>query len=778
MSVWSEPERADVPESLREAVGGHPLVAEVLARRGIVEVGAARAFLDPRCYAPASSFDLPDMAAACARLEQAIAQSERVCVWGDFDVDGQTATTLLVATLRDLGADVTYYIPNRERESHGVHVASLARLIDGGASLVLTCDTGVAAHEAVDYAAARGVDVVITDHHELPTRLPAAAAVVNPKRLPAVHPLRELPGVGVAHKLAEALYARAGRAGEVERLLDLVAVGIVADVAVQTGDTRYLLQRGLDALRQTERPGLLALMELAGITPTHVSEQDIGFGLGPRLNALGRLDDANKAVELLTTADIARARILASELEGLNAQRRLLSDQVFAAALAQIERDRSLLEHAALVLAHPDWPAGVIGIVASRLVERFRRPVVLIATPPGGLGRGSARSVEGCNITAAIAAHADLLAGYGGHALAAGLSIEPERVDRFRRALSRTVEGMLGGLTTDAKLQIDGYLSLSELSLDLARDLGRLAPFGPGNPPLVLATRDLSLANYRALDRAGNHLRVIVEDAEGAIQPVFWWRGDAEALPPGRFDLAYTLRASSYRGEWELQVQWLEARPLDDAIAATAVAPPVEVIDLRAAMDPFAALERLRAEGGDLQVWAEAAHTQMIGGQGRHALAAAPSLAIWTAPPSPFELSAALAQVAPERVILFGLEPGTDRLLEFLNRLSGLVQHALRAKGGRAELARLAAATAQRERTVLKGLDYLAARGDITVLGENDGVVEVARGGRVTPDARPRLETQLQQLLAETAAYRAHFASADAEALIGLALAHPVARPD
>ena len=246
---------------LSKTVGGHPLVAQVLAQRGIVDVDHARAFLDPACYTPASPFELPDMDRAVERIQQAIRPGQRIAVWGDFDVDGQTATTLLVQTLRSLGADVIFHIPVRAEEGHGVNLPWLQRLIDQGAQLVVTCDTGIDAHEAVEHARQRGVDLVITDHHDLPATLPAASAVVNPKLLPAGHPLGTLPGVGVAYKLAEALLPDASAH------LDLVALGIVADVAVQTGDARYLLQRGLASLRQTERLGLQAMLQLARDQP-------------------------------------------------------------------------------------------------------------------------------------------------------------------------------------------------------------------------------------------------------------------------------------------------------------------------------------------------------------------------------------------------------------------------------------------------------------------------------------------------------------------------------
>ena len=379
MKSWLEPSPISVPDMLAAAAGGHPLVAQTLARRGILDPHQAQAFLDPNSYQPAVPNEFPGMQRAVKRLLQAIQRGERICVWGDFDVDGQTATTLLVATLGELGADVTYHIPVRAAESHGVNIPNLEIAIQGGAQLVLTCDTGITSHQAAEYARGRGVEMIITDHHELPASgepLPVAQAVITPRMLPAGHPLGSLPGVGVAYMLAQAIYRQFNREADCEQHLDLAALGIVADLALLTGDTRYLLQRGLAVLRRAQRPGLQAILELADLNPAGLSEEHIGFILAPRMNAIGRLGDANSVVELLTTLDIDRARLLALDLETLNARRKLLTDQVYQGALAQIEIDPSLAEMGALVLAHRSWPAGVLGIVASRLVERFHKPAV------------------------------------------------------------------------------------------------------------------------------------------------------------------------------------------------------------------------------------------------------------------------------------------------------------------------------------------------------------------------------------------------------------------
>ena len=764
---WIEAQAVRVPEALRAAVGGHPLVAQILVRRGFDRPETVMPFLDPKHYLPAAPADLPNLVTAVARLSRAIRERERICVWGDFDVDGQTSTTLLASTLRDLGANVSHHIPHRERESHGVNLPVLRRLLAEGIELVLTCDTGVTAHAAIDYARERGVDVVVTDHHDLPPILPQACAVVNPKMLSVDHPLRELPGVGVTYKLAEALYEDAGRPGEAEGHLDLVALGIVADVAVQSGDTRYLLQRGLAALRRTERLGLQELIKLADLKPESLTEEDIGFQLAPRLNALGRLGDAQVAVELLSTQDRTRARILAAELEGLNAQRKLLVDQVMRAALAQIERDPSLLEHSALVLTHPSWPGGVIGIVAGRLAERFNRPAVLITTPAGGPGRGSARSVADCNITQAIAAHKEMLLRFGGHPMAAGLAIEPKRIPAFRQALSRTVHGMRGEVKPPV-LPIDAYLSLADLSLELVEEIERLAPFGPGNPKPVFASRDLSLASKRILGRHGDHLMLTVEDQDGAEQKVLWWYGAAELQVEGRFDLAYELRGSDYRGQRELQVLWVDARSIEmPGAEPPPTAPTIQVVDHRQHPEPGKLLARIRAEE-EAQVWSEAGDKATVGGRDRNELGQSKTLVIWTVPPGPVELQAALQQASPELVHLVGVDPGMDHPERFLRRLAGLVKHALSAEAGLASLSTLAAATAQREATVRAGLAWLEARGHLELLAENGDEIQLARVSQGAQGVQEALRTaaRMSALLEETAAYRAYFLRTRAETLV------------
>ncbi len=765
MYEWQNPRPSDVPPELRAFVGGHPLVAEILVRRGITTVEAARAFLDPRAVTPVSPFEFPDMEFAAARIENAIRAGERICVWGDFDVDGQTATTLLVATLRELGADVTHYIPVRELESHGVNMTQLARVIDQGTQLLLTCDTGIDAFEAADYANQHRVPLIITDHHELPEGvLPPACAIINPHRLPDTHPLATLPGVGVAYKLAEALYLQAGKPTATRQHLDLVALGIVADVAQLTGETRYLLQLGIPALRKTSRLGLQEMFKLAQVLPAQINEETIGFVIAPRMNALGRLGDANVIVDFLTTNNQAQARTLAIQLETLNTERKRLCTEVEAVAEAQMERDPSLLEYDALVLANAQWPAGVVGIVANRLAERYNRPAVLLVTPGGEIARGSARSVAGCHITEAIATQRTFLERFGGHAQAAGVALAQEHIPAFRRGLSRAVKEQRGAVSPTPLLQIDGFVPFSDLSLELVDDLERLAPFGAGHPPLTLATSNVRVQGVNQIGRNGDHLAVTVEDGSGTPQRVIWWRAQQQDVPADAFELAYTVRANTFRGERRLQVEWLDARIVQPVFEPIKFEIPHRLIeDYRHEPHPQTLLTPWLAREG-AQLWAEG--ISLAGAKTRLQLIPGPVLILWTTPPGPQELARVIETVSPQEIALFSEDPGLDSLDSFFKRLAGLVLHVLNKEQGKTSLAMLAAAMAHREETIERGLAWLAARGRLTMLQNGKDAILLASGGVPEPQKAAQLATELHALLEETVSYRRYFTRTGVELLL------------
>jgi single-stranded-DNA-specific exonuclease len=763
---WIDLPHSTIPSPLPDL---HPLIGQTLIKRGISTPADARAFLDPKSYDPAPASDLPGLTSAVERITLAIKNDEPICVWGDFDVDGQTSTTVLVQTLQSIGANVTYHIPVRARESHGVNILNLKEIIDLGAKLIVTCDTGISANEAADYASSRGVDMVITDHHDLPETLPNATATINPKLLPSDHPLATLAGVGVAYKLAEALFdASTKPAGLTSSdLLDLVALGLVADLAILKKDARYLVQKGLEKLRSDERLGLKTMMERAELTPAHLTEEHIGFMLGPRLNALGRLGDANPAVELFITSDNGRVRILVEQIEGLNTQRKLLCDQVHAAAEAQLRQDPSLLAQPIVILYHSTWPAGVIGIVASRIIERYGKPAILLTGGQDGILRGSARSVEGLHITEAIAAQKDLLGNFGGHPMAAGLSLVQDNLPLFRKRMARTVEKMLGEKALEEPtLAIDGWLSLADANLDLAGQLEKLAPFGPGNEKLTLAARDLTIQSSTTIGKNKEHRKLTVEDDLGNSQQVLWWDGGIEEIPQeGKIDLAFTLRASDFRGARQAQLTLVDFRIIKQETIKIKKQ-RISIIDYRAEENKEKVLAEYRLQHST-SVWIESEDRKLLGGLDRNNLPECETLVIWSTPPSLEILRMVIARTKPQKIVLFAVSPSSDDPNSFLQRLAGLVKFVLNKKGGRTSYVELATACAQGETVTRLGVEWLVKRGQVTADNDSNDELWIKGGdGSGSGQEADQLLIQINQLLKETAAYRNHFTKADKETLI------------
>ncbi|HSB03302.1 MAG TPA: single-stranded-DNA-specific exonuclease RecJ [Anaerolineales bacterium] len=763
MTRWIDPPPVEIPASFAD-LSLPPLLAQTLIRRGIDGPEAARAFLHPDAIPPTP---FPNIEPAVERIHAAIRDNEMICVWGDFDVDGQTSTTVLVQTLQALGANVVYYIPIRGKESHGVHIETLQPIIANGAKLIVTCDTGSTAYEAIDYANSCGVDVVVTDHHELGATLPNAKAIVNPKLLPEDHVLANLAGVGVAYKLAEALLVN--RKSELINLLDLVALGLIADVALLKGETRSLVQRGIQVLRNTGRIGLRVMAELSGTNLESLTEETIGFNFAPRLNALGRLSDANPAVELLLSHNPTRARVIATQIEGLNAQRRLLTNQVYEAAESQVRENPALLSQPALLLASPNWPGGVVGIVANKLVERYRKPAILLNQADDGILRGSARSIEGLDITEAIATQKELLLGFGGHPMAAGLALEAEKLSAFRKGLGKAIEKQLGKIVREEPaLQIDAWLDLNEINLELAESLEALAPFGAGNPPLILATHKVSLRSVSTIGKTREHLRLNVEAENGNVQSMLWWGGAGAELPEegSKFDIAYSMRASTFRGEKQVTLQFEEFRVIEEAPLELKKR-KIEVVDYRlesaGAMAPLADLQQLAST---IQIWAEGAEKSK--GRSRFELQPADELAIYTTPPSSTELRLALETVRPKKVYLFGVSPTLEKPDAFLTRLAGLAKYVINQKGGKVSVGELAAVTAQREGAIRLGLEWLAAGGHISVQRDasQDTILLSPANGESNQYLQRELYIAVKGILEETAAYRAHFQRAEPGSLM------------
>jgi single-stranded-DNA-specific exonuclease len=764
MKTWIEPEAVNIPADVLAAAGGERFLAEILLQRGRNSPDAIIPFLDAKHYTETPPDALPDIDQAVDRLQKAVKESEPILIWGDYDVDGQTATTLLYTWLRSAGARLNYHIPVRASEGHGIPPDALARQLKTGMRVLITCDTGISEIEGVKLARQAGLDVIITDHHNLPDRLAPANSIINPKLLPAGHSLSELAGVGVAYKLIQALERAMNGNPLSDHAVDLVALGTIADLALLVEDNRFLVQKGLPQLNASQRVGLQAVYKTAGILPDTITEEVIGYNLAPRLNAVGRLADANRMVELLSTDDAFKAELIANEIEGLNARRRLLSDQVLQAALGQVERNPSLLDLPCLVLSHPAWPGGILGIVASSLVETYNRPVILLASPPGSPARGSARSIPGIDITSALEANRDMLLTFGGHPMAAGLSLLPEKLVEFQEAMGRTISQLTGRTGFEETLVLDAILPLTSLPENLEDMLKRLSPFGPGNPPLTLLARSVIIQSSRSFGRNQNHLHLTVSDDSGGTAEVTYWRSAGQKIPEGSFDLAYTLKPSNYLGHDELQITWVDHREISETVISPVKRAAMLVHDHRQTSSPLATLQALTTDS-DLLVWREGSHIQEIKGMTRFELKPSDKLAIWTIPPSFDTLRQAIQSVQPKEVHLFAVEAEGSRLENFQIRLAGLVKYAIARKGGRVSLGELGAAMAHKLTTVEAGLEWFKAHGDISM--ESVGGALVLKAG----DNRDEVKldaafTRLLDLLAEAAAFRAYYLHASKSLLL------------
>jgi single-stranded-DNA-specific exonuclease len=496
---------------------------------------------------------------AVLRLRQAIQRREPVAVYGDYDVDGVTATALLTQTLVALGADARPYIPDRVDEGYGLNRDALRKLRDSGACVVVTVDCGIRSPDEVAFGNSLGLDLIVTDHHSVSAAqgLPPALACLNPKQSDCPYPFKDLAGVGLAFKLAQALLRVQGQMGQPadlaeESLLDLVALGTVADLAPLLGENRSLVRCGLEKLNEPSRPGVEALMADAGLRRGDVDATAIGFRLGPRLNAAGRIDTAMLAYDLLTSRDPLETKELATKLGQLNQRRQELTEQTVAAAEAQVQAGDP--EARLYLVASQEFLPGIVGLAAGRLTEAHYRPSVVVELGDEE-SRGSCRSIPEFNITAALDECADLLVRYGGHAAAAGFTIATGKLEALHRRLQTIAAEQLAGLELRPTLAIDVDLPLEEVNWATHTLLAGLEPCGMGNPQPVLLSRNLEVRDRRAIGGEQRHLRLTLRDGRGvAWDAIFFRRGDLADHVPDRVDVAYTLEVNEWNREKRLQL--------------------------------------------------------------------------------------------------------------------------------------------------------------------------------------------------------------------------------
>ncbi len=553
---------AELVDKIASEVDLPKTVIKILINRKIDTTEKVKAFINPRLEDMSDPFILKGMSKAIDRITEALKQNEKIMIYGDYDVDGITATALLFLVLNRLGAQVDYYLPNRLTEGYGLSEDGILEAKSREITLLISVDTGITAVQEVEFARAQGIECIITDHHETGDILPNAVAIVNPKQDNCPYDAAELSGVGVAFKLAQGLYKKLGQdISELDRHLDLVALGTSADIVPLLGENRTLTRYGFQQIARTTKPGLKSLAFVSGLMGKEIGTGQIVFVLAPRINAIGRLGDAKQAIKLLTTRDEQLAAKIARTLDSENRRRKSIDEATLNEALAQIDELCDLENDKAIVLASEGWHQGVIGIVASRLVERFHLPTVLIAID-NGEGKGSARSIPGFHLYEALKHCEDTLIRYGGHKYAAGLTIRPENVDKFRHKMQEVSRRMLSDEDLVPKLFVDAEIELDDIHPDFVDILESFSPFGPMNMRPIFLTRNLEVVGqpYRV---GKNHLKMRVRKGNTIIDVIGFGFGELVrplSMRSGTIDMAYVIEYNHWNGVARIQLRVKDIR--------------------------------------------------------------------------------------------------------------------------------------------------------------------------------------------------------------------------
>ncbi len=549
-------------EILQRELGIDRILARLLVQRGLTTPETANRFLNPKLDQLHDPFLLPDANKACERLKLALAGSEKIMIHGDYDGDGVTSAALWTRCLRALGAEVDVFVPHRRRDGYDMRMRFVEEARERGVRLIVTTDCGIQRCDEVDQARAWGIDVIVTDHHtpNADGSLPNAVAVVNPHRRDSRYPFANLAGVGVAFKLCEALTIRLGlnRADFQRGFLDLAAIGTITDVMPLLDENRVIVRYGLEALRTSKKVGLRALLVAAGLSDRALTVADVGFGIGPRLNAAGRIDEAHYALDILLTRDAEEAASLARRLNDLNAERKDEQKRILAEALALISQ-QDVAEARCLVVAGEDWSSGIVGLIASKIAQQFHRPCVVIALGSDGMGKGSARSIPAFNIFEAMDACGGLLVEYGGHAHAAGLSISSDRVGEFTIQMNRIATAALSDEDCVATLEPAMEIDPARLTMECLERLRRLEPFGHGNPSPLFVSRSVSIREILTMGKEKEHLKFKLGidgvNRWGTVDAPWFYRGDlAQGMQSGTaLDFCFQPDINEFNGKRSVQ---------------------------------------------------------------------------------------------------------------------------------------------------------------------------------------------------------------------------------
>ena len=562
----------DTVSRLSSELGIDPVLAELLVQRGVTTFMDARAFFRPDLGLLHDPFLMKDMDVAVERLHRAVSSGEKILVYGDYDVDGTTAVSLVYSFLRKLTPGVDFYIPDRYDEGYGVSDKGIEWASSNGFTLIITLDCGIKANDKVAYAASKGIDVIVCDHHLPENDLPAAVAVLDPKREDCTYPFDDLSGCGVGFKLVQGYSARYGIPfSELEPLLDLTVVSIASDLVSVVGENRILAHFGLKRLNENPRQGLLAMIRLSGLEPSHISIDDIVFKIGPRINAAGRMETGRMAVDLLTATEESEAMRIAGEINEYNNERKSIDREITREALEMVQSGGSLSNGHATIVYDPSWHKGVVGIVASRLVEAFYKPTIVL-TKSNGLITGSARSVHGFDLYGAIESCSDLLENFGGHIYAAGLTLKEENLKEFCERIDAYVGNTISSEMLTPVIYIDTKLNFSRITPKFFRILKQFQPFGPGNSaPVFMAENVYDNGNGRKVGAEGSHMKLELIQEEQPYRHIsaiaFNKSSHFEHIKAGNpVDICYSIVENYYRGIATLPLRIKDIRDREEII--------------------------------------------------------------------------------------------------------------------------------------------------------------------------------------------------------------------
>ena len=543
--------------SLKKEFNTSEIIAKVLANRGIESLKSSHNFFNPSNDQLHDPFMMKNMDIAVDRISKNIQNQKPILIFGDYDVDGTTGASLLYLGLKDLNAIVEYYIPHREKEGYGLSSGGIDYAQSVGADLLITCDCGINAFQPVDYANEHGVDIIITDHHIPDKKMPNAYAVLNPKQKGCEYPFKGLCGCGVAFKLISALSEKSGIGQNVGlNYLDLVALATSADMVPILDENRVLVHGGLDQLEESKSPGIHQLLVQTGLVGESLNVGKLVFGLAPKINAAGRMGDANRTVELLTTSDKTRAEELASILVRENKRRQLIQEDIVNDAIRLVHSQIDLENNKVVIIGAKGWHPGVVGIVASRIKDEFSRPAIVIAFDKEGIGKGSARSIPNLDLYEALSYAAKFLEGYGGHPMAAGLTVREDKFENFKSLFLRNVNKILTNDDLIPAISIDGEMALTDINSRFMRFLEKLGPFGPGNMRPKFVSRNLSISGQPRLMGNGEHIRFIVSQ-NGRNYPAVGFKLSShyEDLIRGvPVDIAYVVEVNQWQGQSNIQL--------------------------------------------------------------------------------------------------------------------------------------------------------------------------------------------------------------------------------